>query len=51
MASPSDQASFAAMLAESDMRVPQEQQPDLLEGYQHMLTSARSAREAFDARC
>jgi hypothetical protein len=37
MASPSDQASFAAMLAESDMRVPQEQQPYLLEGYQHML--------------
>ena len=31
MASPSDQASFAAMLAQSDMRVPEEQQPYLLE--------------------
>jgi hypothetical protein len=29
--------SFAAMLAESGMQVPEEQLPSLFEGYQHML--------------
>ncbi len=34
---PSDEARFAAMLAESGMRVPPDQRPSLSEGYQHML--------------
>ena len=37
MGFPSDEARFAAMLAESGMRVPPEQLPSLLEGYRHML--------------
>ena len=37
MASPSDQSSFAAMLAQSGMRVPQDQLASLFEGYQHMM--------------
>ena len=34
---PTDEARFAAMLAESGMRVPPEQLPSLLEGYRHLL--------------
>jgi hypothetical protein len=37
MASNSDQTSFAAMLAQSEMHVPPEQVPSLFEGYQHMI--------------
>ena len=37
MASPSEQSSFTAMLAQSGMHVPQEQLPSLFEGYQHIL--------------
>lgn len=37
MASPSDQSSFAAMLAQSEMHVPADQLPSLFEGYQHMI--------------
>ena len=37
MASPSEQSSFAAMLAQSGMHVPEEQWPSLFEGYQHMM--------------
>ena len=37
MASPSERSSFAVMLAQSGMPVPQEQEPSLLEGYQHIL--------------
>ncbi len=33
----SDEARFAAMLAESGTRVPPEQLPSLYEGYRHML--------------
>ena len=37
MDSPSDEARFAAMLAESGMRVPPEQLPSLYEGHRHVL--------------
>jgi hypothetical protein len=37
MASQPERSSFAAMLLESGMPVPLEQQPSLLEGYQHIL--------------
>ncbi len=37
MDSPSEEARFAFMLAESGMRVPPEQLPSLYEGYRHML--------------
>lgn len=37
MAPPSDQSSFASMLAQSGMQVPPEQLPSLFEGYQHMI--------------
>ena len=37
MASPSEEPSFAAMLAQSGMHVPEDQWPSLLEGYRHIL--------------
>ena len=37
MDSPSDEARFAAVLAESGMPVPPEQLPSLHEGYRHVL--------------
>ena len=37
MAPPSDQSSFASMLAQSGMQVPPEQLPSLFEGYRHMI--------------
>ena len=37
MASLSEGASFAVMLAQSGMHVPEEQWPSLLEGYRHIL--------------
>jgi hypothetical protein len=48
---PTDEARFAAMLAESGMQVPPEQLPSLLEGYRHLLRqvallSAPAALEA-----
>jgi len=37
MASAPDQSTFAAMLVESGMQVPEEQLASLFEGYQHLL--------------
>ncbi|MBK1662474.1 hypothetical protein [Paracraurococcus ruber] len=48
---PPDEVRFAAMLAESGMRVPPEQLPSPLEGYCHMLRliAALGAPATFEA--